>query len=64
MKLIFRSFYVFEGIFFIYQDKSTFYEQDLSHVITKILVNLHNTAKYFFLKWRCLGCLRDFFVLT
>lgn len=46
----FQAFYVFEGIFFIYWDKSTFCEQDLSQVDTKILVNLHNIANYFFLK--------------
>lgn len=47
---MFQAFYVFEGIFFIFWDKTTFCEQDFSQVNTKILVNLHKTANYFFLK--------------
>lgn len=47
---MFQAFYVFEGIFFIYWDESTFCKQELSQMDTKILVDLHNTANYFFLK--------------
>lgn len=58
--LIFQSFYVFEGIFFIYWDKRTFCEQDFSHVDTKILVNLHNTI-FVFLEIEVFGGVWDFF---
>lgn len=47
---MFQAFCVFEGIFFIHGDKSTFCEQDLSQMDIKILVNLHSIANYFFLK--------------
>jgi len=47
---MFQDFYAFEDIFFIFQDKSTFCKQEPSQMRTKILVDLHNTADYSFLK--------------